>query len=122
MSMLGKLASLARMRCPRCEQGAIYERGMKMHDRCTVCGLVYAPEPGYFIGSLYISYGMAIVCMGLVMYLLHLLLPTWDLGVIVLLAVVVFAPFAPLLTRYARVIWMYFDHWAWPREEHRKPT
>ena len=25
-----------------------------------------------------------------------------------------YLPFVPLVTRYARVLWIYFDRWAWP--------
>jgi hypothetical protein len=85
-----------------------------MHVDCPSCGLRYEREPGYFIGAMYISYGMATVLIGLLMFLLHLALPTWDLGVIVLIATGLFLPIAPLTSRYARVIWMYFDYWAWP--------
>jgi uncharacterized protein (DUF983 family) len=120
MSFLRACWSLLRKRCPRCRQGPIFERGWTMHARCPVCGLVYEPEPGYFMGSLYISYGMGTILIGLLMLGLHLLLPDWDLGIIVLMAVALFAPFAGVVTRYARVTWMYFDRWAWPA--HGEPS
>ena len=44
------------------------------------------------------------------MFLLHLVLPDWDLGVLVLLAAGVFIPFLPMVSRYSRVIWMYLDN------------
>ena len=43
-----------------------------------------------------------------------MLLPTLDLGWIVLICAVCFVPFVPMVTRYARVIWIFFDRWAWP--------
>jgi hypothetical protein len=43
-----------------------------------------------------------------------LLLPTLDLGWIALMAIVGFIPFVPMVTRYARVIWIFFDRWVWP--------
>ncbi len=54
---------------------------------------------------------MAVILMGLAMWLLSELLPTWDLGNVALLAAALFVPLSPLASRYARVIWMYFD-WA----------
>jgi hypothetical protein len=59
---------------------------------------------------MYISYGMATILMGSTMFLLHLVLPDWDLGVLVLLAAGVFIPFLPMVSRYSRVIWMYLDN------------
>ena len=111
---LQQCLNLLRMRCPRCGQGRIYERGFTMHARCPVCDLRFEREPGYFIGALYLSYGMATLILLIGFGLLHLLLPDWDLGLLVLLVGVLFLPLAPAVTRYARVIWMYFDRWAWP--------
>ena len=112
-----KLWALVRQRCPRCLRGPVYRALLEMHDRCPSCGLLYEREPGYFMGAMYVSYGMATILIGLIMYLLHLALPAWDLGIIVLMATGLFLPIAPMVSRYARLIWMYFDHWAWPAAE-----
>ncbi len=87
---------------------------MQMNERCPACDLLFYREPGYFLGSLYISYTLAVAVMLVGLGLGHLLLPTWDLGTVVLLVGVCFLPLAPMVTRYARVIWIYFDRWAWP--------
>src|SRR5713101_6694836 len=99
-----KWLALWRMRCPRCCDGKIYQRGMRMNPRCPVCNLLFEREPGYFMGALYISYALAI---------LFLLVGLW-IGSIVLICAVCFVPFVPMVTRYARVIWIFFDRWAWP--------
>ena len=109
-----KWRAMLAQRCPRCGQGRIYETGSRMHESCPVCGLVYSREPGYFIGALYISYGVASAVMIAALFGLHLLLPEWDLGWLVLIVGALFLPFVPLVTRYARVLWIYFDRWAWP--------
>jgi len=31
-----------------------------MHDRCPGCGLHFNREPGYFLGAMYISYGLGL--------------------------------------------------------------
>jgi uncharacterized protein (DUF983 family) len=116
MAFAAKFMGLLRQRCPRCLQGRIYRGWIDMHERCPVCDLLYEREPGYFMGAMYISYGTATILIGLVMFVLHLALPSWDLGVLVLIATGLFLPFAPMTSRYARVIWMYFDQWAWPEE------
>lgn len=85
-----------------------------MHQRCPACDLLFEREPGYFLGSLYISYAFASLILGLGMLALHLVLPEWDLGILVLIVGVLFLPLAPTVTRYARVLWIHFDRWAWP--------
>jgi uncharacterized protein (DUF983 family) len=121
MAFLAKSRAMLRQRCPRCLRGPIYRGWIDMHERCPECGLVYEREPGYFVGAMYISYGMATIVMGLFMLALHLALPEWDLGWVALLAIGLFVPLAPMVSRYARVIWMYFDRWAWPEEASKSP-
>ena len=41
-----------RKRCPQCGQGALYQRWMKLHDHCPVCGLQYLPNQGDLWGPL----------------------------------------------------------------------
>lgn len=85
-----------------------------MNDKCPTCGLTFEREPGYFLGAMYISYGMSVGVMGLFMLIGHLLWPEVDLGWMVLGAAVVYLPLVPLVFRYSRVIWIHFDRWAWP--------
>src|SRR5262249_60899148 len=62
------LKDMLGQRCPRCRLGTMFHHSIfrgwpKMHLRCPVCGLLFAREPGYFLGAMYISY---IVGMGMV--------------------------------------------------------
>ena len=50
-----------RLRCPRCGQTKLYCRWFTMHERCAHCGLKYEREPGFFLGSVYINYGLTAV-------------------------------------------------------------
>ncbi len=109
-----KWRGLCRQRCPLCCEGAIYDARRNMLETCSVCGLKYEREPGYFVGSLYVSYAVACVFFGVGIVTGHLLLPHWDLSWFVPILVLLFLPLAPTVARYARVIWLYFDHWAWP--------
>ncbi|MEI7688181.1 MAG: DUF983 domain-containing protein [Planctomycetota bacterium] len=114
MSLRGTIQAFLAKRCPRCRHGAIYQSAFVLHKQCPECGLVYEREPGYFVGSLYISYAFAIVILGLFTLIGHLIFPEIDLGWIVLGAIVAFLPFVPTATRYARVLWMYLDRTIWP--------
>ncbi len=69
---------------------------------------------GLFHGGLYISYTLASIILGFLFLVIYLLEPSWDLGLSLLLAVALFIPFVPAVTRYARIIWIHFDRWAWP--------
>ena len=79
-----------------------------MNDRCTRCGLLFNREAGYFLGAMYISYGLAIavICgFGALLWAVT----RWRVDKVALWAVVLFLPFAPMLTFFSRVLWIYLD-------------
>jgi uncharacterized protein (DUF983 family) len=100
-------------RCPRCREGAIYRGSMlegllSMYDRCPVCHLKYEREEGYFIGAMYVSYGLAIPPYLAIVSALWLL-AGWRYEYALLGAVIVYLPFVPFVMRLSRVVWIYVD-------------
>ena len=79
-----------------------------MHDCCPSCGLRFNREPGYFLGAMYISYGPALAVIVAIGAVLWGLTP-WGLDKIAIWAVLLFLPFAPMLTFLSRVLWIYLD-------------
>lgn len=79
-----------------------------MHARCPVCDLEFEREQGYFLGAMYISYGLALVTIAVLTFLLRALTGwTWTRDITI--ALILFLPLAPLLTLFARVLWIYLD-------------
>jgi len=111
--------AMLRQRCPRCRQGKVFRTATRMHDSCPVCGLLFEREPGYFLGAMYVSYGMSAFFLGLGMLAVHLLFPELDLSWAVLIATALYLPFVAPVFRYSRVIWLHWDHWAWPESVQR---
>jgi hypothetical protein len=97
------------LRCPRCRVGRVYRGMIAMHRTCPVCGLKFEREPGYFLGAMYFSYALAVIIIGILMFLGALIFPTLDYLPIFIIASVAFLPFVPLIFRYSRVVWMHFD-------------
>ncbi len=106
--------AILRQRCPHCREGRVFRSATEMNPGCPVCGLPFEREEGYFLGAMYVSYAISMVVLGLMMWVASLLLPTWDLGILVLVACVFYLPLVPMVFRYSRVIWIHFDRWAWP--------
>lgn len=79
-----------------------------MLPKCPVCGLKYVREPGYFVGAMYVSYLLSIPPV-LVLVLLLWWWTGWRYDIVILAAFVCYLPAAPVVTRYARVIFMYVD-------------
>ena len=81
-----------------------------MHERCTVCGLQFNREPGYFLGAMYFSYALSIPP-GLLIALLIWRFTSLPFDGVMLATFVAYLPFVPLVTRYARVLWIYTDRY-----------
>src|SRR5258708_25159976 len=65
-------------RCPRCREGRLFKSALRMNDPCLICGQVFEREPGYFLGAMYFSYGMATLYFVPVFFTLRWLLPDWP--------------------------------------------
>ena len=78
-----------------------------MNERCPVCDLKFEREEGYFLGAMYISYGLALIFIiglaGLLWALLH-----WSIRKSVI-SVLLFLPAAPFIALFSRVLWIYWD-------------
>jgi len=60
----GLWSSIFGLKCPRCREGNLfltstfsYSKPTEMPDRCPVCNQNYTPEPGFWFGAMFISYG-----------------------------------------------------------------
>jgi hypothetical protein len=87
---------------------SIFRGFPKMCERCALCDLKFEREPGYFLGAMYLSYGLGVFIMAPIALLLWFL-TGWGLTKVILWAVVWFLPFAPTITLFARVLWIYLD-------------
>lgn len=79
-----------------------------MCERCSVCDLKFQREEGYFLGAMYISFGLALVIIALIAVLLWAVTGWWITRVTIW-AVVLFLPLAPAISLLARVLWIYLD-------------
>ncbi len=107
------LNDIVHQRCPRCRLGKIFVRSIflgfpKMHERCPACNLRFEREPGYFLGAMYISYGLALVIITALAALLWMI-TGWWITKDTIWAVVLFLPLAPAITYLSRVLWIYLD-------------
>ncbi len=116
------LRNILQQRCPRCRIGRIFRysifRGFpKMCERCGICDLKFEREPGYFLGAMYFSFAMGVLVMAPIAVSLWILTGWWITKVIICSAVL-FLPFAPTITLFARVLWIYFDQSVDPERSH----
>ena len=110
---LQTVRDMLQQRCPRCRLGKIFPRSVflgfpKMHERCSVCHLRFEREPGYFLGAMYISYGLALVFITGVATIFWAT-THWWITKDTIWGVILFLPFAPAITYFSRVLWIYLD-------------
>ena len=106
-------------RCPRCCRGPMFRGWFQMNDACPRCSLRFEREPGYFLGAMYFSYALSIPILGICLWLWHLLLPTLRWEFVIGLAGLSYIPFTPVVFRYSRILWLYFDRWVSPSSFNR---
>jgi uncharacterized protein (DUF983 family) len=107
------LAPILKQRCPCCGQGKVFSGLVRMNTHCPTCGIKFERDPGYFVGAMYFSYGLAIgVAVPIVVtgYLLEW--PRMTIGVV---AGVVLVALIPVLFRYSRILWLHMDQLFDPR-------
>ena len=47
-----------RLQCPRCGEASMFSGLFRTHRTCPACHLKFEREPGYFLGSIYLNYGI----------------------------------------------------------------
>lgn len=105
-----RASAILHLRCPRCLKGQVFTGTFAMNDRCPECNYRFGREDGYFIGSMYISYGVSFFFMCFAVGVLWWqFLRDWNLLLIIGLATLCMLPFVPMIFRYSRILWMHFD-------------
>ena len=79
-----------------------------MCERCSICGLKFQREEGYFLCAMYISFGLALAVIASIALLLWAI-TGWWVTKDTIWAVVLFLPLAPSISLFARVLWIYLD-------------
>ena len=79
-----------------------------MHEKCSECQYRFEREPGFFLGAIYVNYGLTAIVVTVAYPLLTLTntLPRTTALIVVMSFAVVFPI---LIFRHSRSIWMAFD-------------
>ncbi|WP_459209453.1 DUF983 domain-containing protein [Aquimarina rhabdastrellae] len=111
--MISRLLSLLSGKCPNCEKEKVFIKGgnifklqtPKMHSKCKNCGHSFEREPGYFIGAMYVSYGLTVaesIGIFLIVQFFVSSIP-YLIGILILSAILL----SSINYQYSRLIWMY---------------
>ena len=100
-------------KCPRCHQGELFVTSAfklssfyKMYRKCPACDQTFEPEPGFYYGAMFISYGMLVI-MSIItwVFLFFVFQPIFEVYVVVILILNVLL--LPFIFRYSRTLYLY---------------
>jgi len=112
------LRGILRNQCPSCEQGSVF-RGLKMNKACPQCHYPFEREPGYYLGVIILGYFIS--CFSTVPTLAILIFVLqWPYFTALLIASGQVLLIAPILLRFARLLWLYLDYFADPNRHLHK--
>lgn len=115
ITTMNKIVSIAKGKCPCCNKGDVFSgkhsflpiRFPEMREKCEVCGFKYEKEPGFFYGSMYVSYGLG-VGEGIAIFVIGQLFFAEAFDVRILYAIIASQLLLRVVNyRLSRLLWMY---------------
>lgn len=104
------------LHCPRCGARSLFRNWWTMHEQCAACQLRFEREQGYFLGAMYINYGVTVVLTLLGSFALE-----WWQEVSLTQQLVLWITFGTLFPlvffRHARGLWLGLDYCFDPEDE-----
>lgn len=114
MAKRSSLAALLSCRCPRCREGQMFShpasnllRFNRMNKECPHCFVRLEPEPGFYQGAMYVSYGFTVMLMIIIGMLLYYLAGDPNEWVYIGVVIAVMLILVPLNYRYSRALYLY---------------
>jgi hypothetical protein len=107
------LYTLVNAKCPRCREGDMFPPGTlysrrfaAMYPNCPCCGQTFEPEPGYYYGAMYVSFGFSTAIFLGVLFLLSLVVEEVTMAMVMGLVVVIAVGLLPVTFRLSRAVWI----------------
>ena len=116
------LYSIINAKCPRCREGNMFTKGTlysrkfaDMLPNCPCCGQTYEPEPGFYYGAMYVSFGLSTGIFFAVLGVLYFLIDELTTPIFITAILVVVVGLLPIMFRLSRSIWIHiFVHYEGP--------
>lgn len=77
-----------------------------MYKSCAECGQTFEPEPGFYFGAMFVSYGINTAIFVAVWFVLSLIFDEVTLTMMMIAIVVIVIGLLPLNYRISRSIWI----------------
>lgn len=114
---MSQLTDIMSEKCPKCGVGHVFSKKgnpllfqiPKMNEHCSECGHKFEREPGYFFGSMYVSYALTIAEMVGVFIISRFVFGLSYVNIVITIGIVSFL-LGAFNFRLSRMLWIYmFD-------------
>lgn len=102
------LSSIAQGKCPECFTGKISKGLFGMERKCPHCGYDLNPETGYFLGAMMLAF-LATSILTVPPLVVMKFMGVED-RVLLIYPILQYLILGPLLTYYAKILWVYVGH------------
>lgn len=109
------LYSVLNIKCPRCHEGNMFPKGTlysrkfaDMNEKCSCCGLHFEPEPGYYYGAMFVSYGFSTAIFIAVWIGLGFFVEEVTMTMMIIALVLAVVLLLPINFRLSRSLWINF--------------
>ena len=113
---MSKISNILRCNCPHCGKVSMYKTSVfnflsfaSMNEKCTSCDANFHPEPGYYLGAMYVSYFISSFVF-LITALISMVVFEFTLTKTFVLLGVLAILILPYTLRVSRTIWLAIDN------------
>ena len=111
------VVNILKGKCPKCGKGHVFKKKAhffqfpEMNTSCEVCGYKFDREPGYFLGAMYLSYGLAVL-QGIFTFLIfYFLFPSVPVLYVAFTIVAVICLLSMINFKLSRVLYIHIFPW-----------
>ena len=111
--MAGLMKSVNSYLCPKCRLSHMFvepfdfKKPLEMEDHCPFCEQKFEPEPGFYFGAMFVSYGFACLTF-LPLALLLVFYFGWSVNGMMLFLMTLYGILFFKILRISRSIWIHF--------------
>jgi len=109
------LTALVQGKCPRCREGSIFTYPVSrvgkfnvMNETCPHCGVRLEPEPGFYQGAMYVSYGFTVAFLVAMSMIFFLFFPGYSEWLYIGIFIGIMVLFIPFNYRFSRILYLYW--------------
>lgn len=111
--MANQIASVIKLKCPQCGDGNLfcnkniykYKGFFDMPDNCPKCQQDFQIEPGFYYGSMYVSYGITIA-ITVSIFVAMTVLNIYSIAGFIITDVLILTLSLPVVFKISRALWL----------------